>query len=450
VWGATYIDELKAMQQPVFAVNETLARRLSSLVGDAEGASVAPEQPRFAVVSAPGAHLDPDAPLNVVVTANEITDLHGTGPLVKRICRDWVNTFAIRARNDWGVQDFGDWNVCLMSRRKTRDEFYSNALSVLRGRNVRTVLCIPFLLDEIYTSIAIHDCFGAKLCAYIMDDQNIAAPNIPDALMREFLERCRLRLATHPELQRAYEQKYNLPFHVLPAIVPAGLVRPSEDPPRLSSARGAMIGSFWDQTWFDRTCSVLAGCKRPIDWFGNNRSPWFDLSPKRLANAGITPHGVVPESELAEKLAHYPFVIVPAGALDGSESNTGVARLSLPGRILFAVATSQTPVLILGSPETCGARFVRHFGLGDVAPYHAQAVSAAMDRLCEPEAQNRMRRAASQIGPSLSDNGISRWLAESIELGQPADRRFQDLFDAYDANIDLAAVVASRARAAGQ
>jgi hypothetical protein len=118
------------------------------------------------------------------------------------------------------------------------------------------------------------------------------------------------------------------------------------------------------------------------------------------------------------------------------ESNKGVASLSLPGRILFAVATSHTPVLIVGSDRTCGARFVAHFGVGEVVPYDASAVSAAMDRMSEPKVQMRMRQACARIGPMLSDRGISDWLAQSIELGTPADSRFEDLFSGYDADID--------------
>jgi hypothetical protein len=279
----------------------------------------------------------------------------------------------------------------------------------------------------------------------MMDDQNVAAPNIPDELMREFLERCSFRVATHPELRAVYQDKYGLPFYILPAIVPAGLIPPSMTPcPAVAERRrvGALIGSFWDQSWYDRLCAVLARCQCRIDWFGNNKSPWFDLSPERLATAGITAHGIVPERRLAIELAKYPFVIVPTGALDTKESNVGVARLSLPGRILFAVATAHTPVLLIGSEQTCGARFIKHFGVGEVVPYDAAAVAAAMDRMSAPEAQIRMRQAAARISPILSDGGVSAWLARSIELGRPCDTRFEDLFSGYDGAIDLSSLVA--------
>jgi hypothetical protein len=376
----------------------------------------------------------------VVVTANEVNHLHGTGPLVQRIFKDQRNIFSIRARNDWGVQDFGDWDVCLAPRASNRSEAFTNVLSVLRGRNVASVLCVPFLPDEFLTSIAIHECFGAKLCVYMMDDQNVASHNIPDALMREFLERCSLRLATHPELRYAYESKYGLPFHLLPAIVPAALVsEEAAGTPVFARGRrrGALIGSFWDQNWFDQLCGVLSCCDFKIDWFGNNKSPWFEFSAKNLASAGVTAHGVVPEAQLKLELAKYPFVIVPVGALDEKDANPGVAWLSLPGRILFALACSHTPILVVGSPRTCGARFVAHFDVGEIVPYDAALVRAAMERIGRPENQSRFRQNAARIAPALSDRGVAEWLAQSIELGAPADRRFEDLFAGYDATIDL-------------
>jgi hypothetical protein len=429
------------MLDTVFALNRTLREQLSGLVRPCDSEVVRElSSSEFKITAVSNADCDPMASLNVVVTGNEVSDRHGTGPLVKRVCQGWPNIFSVRARNDWGgVQDFGDWHVCLSPRATTRSGFFRNALSVLRDRKIGKVLCVPFLPDEFYTSIALHECFGAKLCVYMMDDQNVAVRNIPDALMMEFLERCSLRLATHPELQHIYERKFGLPFHVLPAIVPGALVSPDSTTaaPSRHMSKGALIGSFWDQSWFDRLCSALTGCGRKIDWFGNNKSPWFELSPKTLAKAGIEAHGIVPEDRLARELARYPFIIVPVGALDDKDSNKGVARLSLPGRILFAAATSQTPVLIVGSPRTCGARFVAHFGIGEIVPYDTHAISAAMDHMSKPDAQQRMRQAAARIAPMLSDCGVSEWLWESIELGVPADRRFEDLFSGYDAAIDL-------------
>ena len=371
--------------------------------------------------------------LDVVVTSNEINDRHGTGPIIKRILAGRKNILSIRSRDDWGAHDFGDRSVTMPQAGKSREEGFFDVVTLLAGLQVRSVLCVPCLPDELLTSIAIRDAFGARLCGYIMDDQNAAADLISDDLMREFLEKCSLRLTTHPELRLAYERKYGLPFYLLPAVVPDHLVarepiEPAFDP---GIKQGALIGSFWDQLWFDRLCSTLAPSGYRIDWYGNNQSPWVKFPPHQMAEAGITSHGIVPEERLAVLLRKYPFVIVPVGTLESEETNTGVASLSLPGRILFAAASSHIPILIVGSRRTCGAHFVRHFDIGENVPYDAGELAAAMMRLSDPVTQARMRRNAAAIAPAFSDRGVVDWLASSIELGRITDTRFEDVFAGY-------------------
>jgi hypothetical protein len=371
--------------------------------------------------------------VDVVVTSNEINDRHGTGPLIKRIMQGRQHVGSIRSRSDWGFHDFGAWSATMPHAGKNRAEGFEDVVTMLAGQRVGSVLCVPCLPDELLTSIAIRDAFGARLCAYIMDDQNAAMHWISDDLMREFLEKCSLRLATHPELRVVYERKYGLPFFLLPAVVPDHLVareplEPAYDP---QLRQGALIGSFWDQVWFDRLCSAVAPSHYRIDWYGNNQSPWVKFPPHQMSEAGIISHGIVPEDYLAATLRKYPFVIVPAGTLESEETNTGVASLSLPGRILFAAVSSHTPILIVGSRHTCGAHFVRHFGIGENVPYDAGEVAAAIGRLSDANAQARMRRNAATIASAFSDRGVADWLASSIELGRAADSRFEDVFSGY-------------------
>jgi hypothetical protein len=260
----------------------------------------------------------------------------------------------------------------------------------------------------------------------------VAVEGIPDEMMSELLRRSSLRLATHPELRYAYERKYGYKFWLLPAVVPDQLILREGEPEPVASARPVLVGSFWDQRWFDQTAEVLGRSGYPVDWYGNNRSPWLRIDAERLERAGIMAHGIVPEAELASRLRQHPFVVVPAAELEGGETNAGVAWLSLPGRILFALATAHAPVLVLGSEKTCAARFVRHFGVGDVAPYSAAAVRAAIESLLEPETQSRYRARAAALAARFSDAGVGSWLAESTERGEPVDRRFEQVFAGYD------------------
>ena len=430
------------MDDGVFARNAKLRAEVRASLSKtiaarpvAENTAPPPEVPRVEIEAASTgeAFSETGESIDVVVTLNEINERHGTGPLVKRVFAGRRGIFSIRSRDDWGVHDFGDWNATISQRGHSRAEGFRNVLRVLSGKRVRQVVCVPFLWEELLTSIAVKEAFDAKLCLYLMDDQNVAANEIPDSLMGEFLEKCSLRLVTHPELRLAYETKYKLPFYILPAVVPDQLVALEPQAPAHSARTGALLGSFWDQSWFDRLCAELRQCHCRINWYGNHKSPWLKHSEEEMAAAGITPLGVVPEAQLAAELRQYPFVIVPVGTLDDQERNKGVASLSLPGRILFATATSHTPILVVGSEVTCGSRFVRHFGIGLTVPYESCRIAEAMDRLCEPDVQDEMRRNAAKIAPDFSDRGIVEWLSASIDQGSPADTRFEDLFAGYNA-----------------
>ena len=168
----------------------------------------------------------PGEAIDVVVTFYEINDRHGTGPLVKRVLDGGQRVFAIRARSEWGYQDFGDWSAVLSQQGLTREQRAQAVRRALDGHTVRSVLCVPYLPDELLTSIAIHDELGATVCTWIKDDQNIASHGVPDPLMRELLQKSALRLGTHPELCQAYERKYGLPFFACPRWFRIGGSRP--------------------------------------------------------------------------------------------------------------------------------------------------------------------------------------------------------------------------------
>jgi hypothetical protein len=229
-----------------------------------------------------------------------------------------------------------------------------------------------------------------------------------------------------------------MPFSLLPAVAPDALIPRKVLPPVVDDGRGALLGSFWDQSWFDKLCAALASCAaletgggREIDWFGNHLSPFVEVSGEKLKRAHIRPLGIVSEERLATELRRYPFVIVPTGTLDPAEKNHSVASLSLPGRIPLAAAISQTPLLIVGSRNTCAAQFVKHFRIGETVPYDGAEIRAAMNRLSDARIQSEMRGNAARMGPAFSDDGIGEWLEESIRQGRAADTRFENAFTDY-------------------
>lgn len=392
----------------------------------------------------------PGETIDVVVTMNEINDRHGTGPLVQRVLNGRRKILSIRARTDYGYQEFAEWSGVLSHKNKTVAQSRDALRRLLDGHRVERVLCVPYHADELLTALLLHETAQAPMCTWIMDDRNIAANLIPDDLICETLQKSSLRLATHPELCHAYERKFHLPFHILPAVAPRQLL--CGEPGGVSPAvplRAVLVGSIWDQGWFDRLCTTVQGSGLTIDWFGNNHISGTHFREQALTRAGIRAHGVVSEERLSEELRRASFAIVPVSPLDGSDSNPGIARLSLPGRILFIAACSNTPVLIAGSSETCGARFVKHFGIGEVIPYDRSSFISAIKRLAEPKTQAALRANAARLGPALSDEGVSSWLRHSTFRGEPMDARFENLFAGYAAVSEASVLAAHEKRLAG-
>jgi FkbM family methyltransferase len=375
---------------------------------------------------------------DVVITPNEINDKHGTGVLVSRIFKHSPNLISIRSRNNYeGEHHYGEFSFCLPHTGLSRLESFLSLLNKLNGSSIRRAFCVPYFADDIISAIAIKELFNVPLGAYIMDDQNIHSNTIPDQLMAEFLQKCSLRFATHPELRDAYENKYGLKFWLLPAVAPEQLICLTPQPStgiKHNSKTGVFIGSIWSQKWFDLLRETIKNSHHQIDWYGNCNSPWFAI-PKDMEQDGIKALGLLPEEELAEQLKTYPYVVVPTGTLDEREESWATGQLSLPGRILFALATSNTPVIILGSEKTSAARFVNRFKIGVIADYTAASFSQAVESVCLPEHQTEMRQNAARVAAAFSSQGITEWVWQSLELGQAADSRFEKLLQRTESDL---------------
>ncbi len=362
-----------------------------------------------------------------LITANEVTHKHGTGVLVKRIIGDTPEIFSIRSINHYeGDHSFGDVSFCLPQKGVSRLEAFQNVIQIVRGTTIKRIFCVPYHADELITAIALKELFNVPLGTYIMDDQNICVDHIPDDLMKEFLGKCSLRLATHPELKEAYEGKYNLSFWLLPAVAPSNLI--STQICQVNHHRGALIGSIWSQNWFKMLLHALQGTNISLDWYGNSEYHWLKDSPATLREQGVNICGLVPEAELTNKLRNYSYIVVPTGTLDERDDHPELSRLSLPGRIIFALATANTPVIILGSEKTSAANFVNHFQVGIVCDYKPHAFREAVEWITQPATQQQIRSRAAALAQEFSAAQINEWLWRSLALGQPSDLRFENLF----------------------
>jgi len=96
------------------------------------------------------------------------------------------------------------------------------------------------------------------------------------------------------------------------------------------------------------------------------------------------------------------------------------------------LATSHTPIIVMGSQNTSAASFMRRFGTGVVCDYKPESFAQAVDYLKQPNIQVTIRQKAAQIGPKFSDSQIGEWVWQSLASGQPFDHRFEELFETGD------------------
>jgi FkbM family methyltransferase len=371
--------------------------------------------------------------VDVVITPNEITPLHGTGVLISRIFGAEKQIFSLRSHNDSGEHSFGILNVCLT--HSARSEAYFNVAQSLSGHTPRRALCVPFYPDDALSALAVRQTYGVPLCTYIMDDNNVASHGIPDDLMTELLENSALRLAISPELRDAYENKYRLKFWLLPPVVaPEALsVTPTDPEEGLCVARrGIMVGNIWSRNWLQALRATVRGSGVCVDWFGKVQE-WLKVSSEELSRDGINARGFIAESDLASVCRSYPYALIPSGTLDHQEDHPAVAKFSLPSRMPFILAATNTPMIVLGSHRTGAARFVERLKVGVAAKYDPSSFRDAVERVLARQREFR-ERAAEQAG-RFSARGIAGWIWKSLESGEAYDSRFESLMQRTESDV---------------
>jgi hypothetical protein len=372
-------------------------------------------------------------PADLVITACEVNEAHGTGTLVRRMFTDSSSIVSLRTHNFYdGDQKFGAAALCLPLASGSRVEVSATVQIYMRGANVRRALCIPYLPGEAIVSLALKDLHGMPLCTFVMDDKNVAADGISDELMEELLARSDLRLVIGPEMREAYESKYGMKFWVVPPLVSDGVIRTtlSSAPAADEPARGVLLGNIWGQRWLELLRQSLRGTGISVDWYCNVKNPqMLNFDRAAMEQDGIRLMNPVHEADLPATLARYFFALVPTDPLDGLSPAPveAIALYSLPSRIPTLVATSQLPILVVGNPVTSAAGFVRRFRLGEVVPYEQSAVRSAVTHLLNPQTQGEIRERSLALSPGFSARGSGEWIWRSLEAGAPCDMRYETL-----------------------
>jgi hypothetical protein len=229
-----------------------------------------------------------------------------------------------------------------------------------------------------------------------MDDQNIFTQEIHDRDVQALLNQSDLILAISPEMAEVYSRKYNREVLFFPPFVTprSPFVKSrwnfskSEE-----TGRGAMIGNIWSQKRFAQILDLLDETGISIDWYGHGgKAPWLEGTPEEWGKKGLRYHGWLEEEKLIQKLAEYPFVLLPSGEMDASDDKLSFSKLSLPSRLVFLNARVGVPVLVLGHPETAAARFVRRHGTGISAPAKPEPFIAALAQLGKVEIREKLQQ----------------------------------------------------------
>jgi len=386
-----------------------------------------------ATVDGPAALNHFPALADLVVTPCEVNELHGTGTLLLRMFPDSSSVISLRTSNFYnGQQEFGAAQLCLPLAQAAAPEISSWLKWYLAGASIRRIMCLPYIPADAVVTIALKDMFGVPVCTYIMDDKNVCANGISDALMNDLLAKSDLRLVISPEMRDAYEQKYRMKFWVVPPLVPGKLIptRPVTFPREADPRRGVLLGNIWGQRWLDLLRRTFRDSGFEVDWYCNHKDPKslaFDRT--EMERDGIYLRHPVDERDLPAVLSQYAYGVVPSDTLDGASPPAvqAIAELSLPSRIPTMIATSHLPLVVLGHPKTSAAGFVKRFELGEIAPYETGAMKGAVERLLRPDVQSAIRGRAADVARRLNSDGIADWIWRSLTAGRPCDLRFEDL-----------------------
>lgn len=367
---------------------------------------------------------------DVIITHIEVNDKHGVGALTRRLFAGGRNVISLRSADYYGgEQQFGDLALRVEHKEDSRDADFMRVLTALGGSTVRRVLCIPFFADDVRTALAVKESYGVPMCTYLMDDQNICAGGIPDDLMRELLAKSALRLAISPEMRAIYEHKYALPVWYMPPVVAAPLIPSVTSVPHTppDSKHGVIIGNIWGRRWLELLRQTVRGSGVTLSWYSIGGFGDLPCPVSALASDSIFPHDPLPDDDLVKMLRETWFAVLPSGPLDDTDDRRFLSQLSLPSRLVYLLATSHIPILVLGSSQTAAARFVRHFEVGLVADYDRDSFVDRVNYILRPDVNLAMRHRAVAVAGRFTDIGAAEWIWQSLERGEPIDSRFEDL-----------------------
>jgi hypothetical protein len=367
----------------------------------------------------------PENGATLVITHAELSSRHGTGALLLRLLQAEPSLMVFYSHRFFETHDIDVPAFHIRSKNlfQSKDRRIRNLLA---HKSIGRILCVPFYPDDVQTALTAQACTGAPLALYIMDDQNIHTQEIPDHLLSRLIQCASVCVAISPALCEAYSEKYGRRFWFAPPTADPDLFVPPEHHfEQKTPPRGILVGNLWSSQTLGRFRDTVRLSGLQIDWCGNAGKPFIALDADELKKDGIILRSHLPEPSLIELARSADFAVVPAGALDGSDTHDWLARASLPSRIVYLMATANIPIIVMGHPETAAARFVMETGLGAVCDYSADSFRATVKEVTA--ASQQIRERANRLSPTFSTRALSTWLWESMQQGQAIDDRFETL-----------------------
>ena len=369
---------------------------------------------------------------DLIVSAIEINQHHGVGILLQRFFPDSTSLVTLRSSTVYGGKEsFGIGHHELRSVNLTVPEIEARLKAILAPYRIRRILCVPYYREDFIHGLLAHQLTGAPICTYLMDDQNVFSSHVPDHWVESLLRVSDLCLGISSEMCAAYQHKYHRKFHLLPPLVERAepLVpcywKSEPDTP----LKVAMIGNVWTADRFMQLRKLLRSADLHVDWYGNgSAASWLPGTPEEWEADNIHCLGHLPEEDLVASLAAYPCILVPSGSLDQDDDNRSFSRLSLPSRLIFLHARTDTPVLLLGSRESAAGHFILNLGTGLCSTYQVEDLRRQLARLQDQTEHRKLRQAIRRWAPHfiLPDGG--QWLWESLARRAPLPAAFDAAF----------------------
>jgi hypothetical protein len=368
--------------------------------------------------------------MDLIISAVEINDHHGVGIFLNRLFPDSTDFFAIRASSIYGGENqFG--SIARELGKEAGDNKQRAILlqNVLQTHNISRILAVPYYKEDFENAYLAKHLTRAPLCVYLMDDQNIFDPQVPNKTVYRLLRAADLRLAISQEMALAYQEKFGMPFHILPPVMTMLPAEASPGDAIVWAKQAALLGNIWRPETFRLFRQLIRDSDLRVDWFGNGpRASWLNTNAADLKKDHIFCPGFLPDTELLQRLREYPFMIVPSGSLGPEDPNVAFSRLSLPSRLIFGLVGARIPILVLGGEETAAGRFVRSLQIGTVAGYSQRDFGEAICHMMDPINQRGFRENGQRVASRFVLEEGGEWIWRSLKRRKPATSQFSEVF----------------------